>query len=392
MTTIIEAKRKMREIGIKAQAVADNPDLTPAEQMKQLDSFKNEMEALQEVVSVHEQTKRFIAGGGALDGDPGAFQKSFTSGRIPRFGLDGGTAKALHDAAVHKSAIRLDLSMKSPMAPAAQLAPQMLPGLVSLAHEPARVLDHIPASSMAGPSIEFISHTSTTGGAGMVAAGTAKPEATLVTAQTILTARKIAVVASVVDESIADFAGFAGYVGTELQRLIVDVENDQVLNGSGTGENLLGLLKQTGILTRAKGTDTALDAMEQAITDLRSGPAFCDADTIVLHPTTWSSMRRSKDTQGRYLLNADPSASEANSLWGIPVVVTTQIAAGTALVANLEQGAQAFQRQGFTIETTNSATIGGADAFTSNLTVFRAEQRLALGSQRPAALCKVTGL
>jgi len=169
---------------------------------------------------------------------------------------------------------------------------------------------------------------------------------------------------------------------------VTDVENTQVLTGDGTGQNLLGLLNVSGILTRLKGTDTNLDAMEQAIADLRTGAAFCEPDAVVIHPTSWSIIRRTKDTQGRYLLNADPSSVEANMLWGIPVLATTSMPVGTALVANLEQGAQAFVRQGFTIDMSNQS----GTSFTTNTTLVRAEERLTLGSPRPAALLKVTGI
>ena len=294
-----------------------------------------------------------------------------------------------------KSALRIETKDAVPMDPRTDLPAQFLGGVVAAAHEPLRILDHIPASPMEGPSIEFIAHTSTVGSAGMVAAGGAKPQVQFITTPTILTARKIALWTALLDENLDDFPTFAAYIANELQRLIVDTENDQVLNGDGTGENLKGLLHQTGILTRDHTADvtadpdaTGLDTMEMAIADLRTGAAFVDPDMIVMHPTTWSKLRRTKDGQGRYILNPDPSSSEANTLWGIPVLPTTTCAVGTSLVANLEKGAQAFQRKGFVIETTNSA----GDAFTTNQTLFRAEERLTLGSPRPAALLKVTNL
>jgi len=51
-------------------------------------------------------------------------------------------------------------------------------------------------------------------------------------------------------------------------------------------------------------------------------------------------------------------------------------------------GAQAYIRQGVTIEST---PFNGTD-WTNNVTRFRAEERLALATPRPSALCKVTGL
>ena len=84
----------------------------------------------------------------------------------------------------------------------------------------------------------------------------------------------------------------------------------------------------------------------------------------------------------------NPSSAEANSLWGIPVLATTSMPVGTALFANLQQGAQVFMRQGFVLEMSNQS----GTSFTTNTTLIRAEERLALGSPRPAALLKLTGI
>jgi HK97 family phage major capsid protein len=105
-------------------------------------------------------------------------------------------------------------------------------------------------------------------------------------------------------------------------------------------------------------------------------------------PTDWSKLRRSKDSQNRYLVSPDPTRAEASSLWGIDVVQTTTCPAGTALVAAAQLGAQAYIRQGVTIEST---PFNGTD-WTNNVTRFRAEERLVLATPRPSALCKVTGL
>jgi HK97 family phage major capsid protein len=124
------------------------------------------------------------------------------------------------------------------------------------------------------------------------------------------------VTTAVNDEDLADFNAFQGCIAAELMRMVIDVENAQIIAGDGTGENLLGLLAQTGILTRAIGADTALDAVEKAFTDLRVGAAYVAPNLLVIHPSTFSSLRRTKDTTGRYLTTADPTAAEASSLGG----------------------------------------------------------------------------
>lgn len=131
-----------------------------------------------------------------------------------------------------------------------------------------------------------------------------------------------------------------------------------------------------------------MDAIEQAINDLRVGPAFAVADLLVLSPGDWSKLRRAKDTQGRYLIAPDPTAEEASTIFGLPVVATTTCPAGTGLVAAAQVGVQVWIRQGMTVESSPHAD----GSFTTNRTTFRAEERLARGTPRPSALCKVTGL
>lgn len=233
-------------------------------------------------------------------------------------------------------------------------------------------------------SVPTVDRTAT---AATVHAGSQMPETSLTTVATILTAKKIGIFTTVVDELFADFPTFASYTNVELQRQITDAENWQLLNGDGTGDNLLGLLNSVGTLSRAKAaTDTALDVLEQGITDLRNGPSFCEPDSIIIHPSTWSAIRRTKNTLGNYVLG-DPGQSTVSDVWGIPVLQTTQILPGTIVMGNLELATQAFIRDGVTLSMTNS---DGND-FTGGKVKIRATERLALGISRPSALTILTG-
>ncbi|MEV8148745.1 phage major capsid protein [Arthrobacter sp. NPDC080073] len=313
-------------------------------------------------------------------------------GYVPNLIPDREQMQQIIAAVKSGTSLRVELGMKIPssadamQANEALLPPTLLPGIVNLRFEPTRILERMPSTPM-GPSVEWISHLSTTGAATTVAPGALKPEVSLNMGKTIITPAKIAVTSTLNDEVLLDFRSIESYVTEHLRDLVIDAENNQLLNGDGTGTNMLGMLNQSGILTRAVGTDTGLDAMEQAIADLRVGPAYCDADTVILHPTTWSKLRRTKDSQGRYILNPDPTAAEANSLWGIPVVTTTKIAAGASVVANLQVSCTALIREGINLQVGKPG-----DTFQRNQTAFIQEERLNLGVQRPAGIVKVTGL
>lgn len=300
--------------------------------------------------------------------------------------------KGMFEAAQKKQTFRVqaktgNAAISYKVASAALTQTQMNGQLVGKVHEPARLLAYIPQKTITAGSVDFLTHASSTGGAATVARGGLKPELLLDWTPTTLTARKIAVQSGVPDEVLADFDTFLAYLTSELTRSVIDVENAQILNGDGLGENLLGLLNTSGMLTRAKGTDTALDAVEQSIADLRTGPSYVDPDVLVLHPTTWSTIRRTKDTTGQYILGADPTKAEANSLWGLPVLATTTMPVGTGLIGNMAEGVQAFIRQGITTDLGVSA-----DDFVKNITRIRCEERIALGVTRPSALLKITGL
>ena len=172
--------------------------------------------------------------------------------------------------------------------------------------------------------------------------GATKPEVVFVTDQITLRAVKLAAHNALSYEIISDWPAFQSYCGTELGGQVVDVENNQLLNGDGLTGNMVGFYSTSGILTHDCATDvgpneTHLDSIEKSITALRVGPALATPDLLVLNPSDWSKLRRTKDLQARYLTQADPTVGEANSLWGIPVVVTTQNPVGKGSAGRLHE-------------------------------------------------------
>jgi HK97 family phage major capsid protein len=122
---------------------------------------------------------------------------------------------------------------------------------------------------------------------------------------------------------------------------------------------------------------------------------------IVMHPTNWLSSRLLRDgaggTIGAYFgggpfgvaaTNAGPAGLFGQSLWDIPVALTTSLGAGTCIVGGFGTAAAIARRSGVTVEATNSHS----DYFTKDLVAVRAEQREALLVYRPAAFTIVSGL
>ena len=161
-----------------------------------------------------------------------------------------------------------------------------------------------------------------------------------------------------------------------------------MLNGSGVGANITGLLARTGLAAaQLRGTDSNADAIFKQIYAIFNS-SFLMPDGVVINPTNWQTIALSKDANGNYLASGPFSGAQATRIWGLPVAVTPSIAAGTALVGAYKQAAQVFRKGGVRVEASNSHS----DFFVKNLVAIRAEERLALAVYRPGALGTVTGL
>lgn len=306
----------------------------------------------------------------------------------PQLDLGDQDLRELYDAALaHKSLAVTSKATDSTSVPQAGIT-QYNRTPVPMRREPTRVLSLIPSVSTAAPSVTWYSTTGTTAAAAVAEGGT-KPTSTISYTANQGTVTKIAHVSEVTDETLQDFVGFLQVLQGDMTAGLIKAENDELLNATVTGAHkFAGLLNTSGILTRATSTDSNLDAISKAFDDLRVGSSFVEPDGIVMHPSTWGSTRRSKDGQQRYYLSPDPTQDTDLHLWGVPVVLTTQIAAGTALIGNFRESTVAYVREGIRVETSNQGTT----QFTNNTTLVRCEERLLLTVPRPSGLIKVTGL
>lgn len=242
-------------------------------------------------------------------------------------------------------------------------------------------------------SIPYIRENSFTNAADTVAEEGEKPEAAFDLTDEFAPVKKIAVIARVTDEMWNDFPTLRDYINNRLRFMVEAKEEQQLLNGAGTGSQITGILNTSGIQTQALGGDTVADAIHKAITKIRS-VGFFEPDGLVIHPNDWETLRLLKDSNNQYYGGGPFTGAYGNGgmapnkLWGLPVVITTAIAENTALVGAFRLGAQVFYREGVTVEATNSHE----DDFQYNRMALRVEERLALAVYRPKAFCTVTGI
>lgn len=279
--------------------------------------------------------------------------------------------------------------------PGSLIPPELLPSAFWLRYEPVRLLEYFIGQRGTLQSVQWLQHYGNTAPASVVAELALKPDlGPLVQAKTA-TFSTIAATASISKQMYDDFSDWASTVPHEIQAAVIDAENDEVINGDGTGAHMLGLLHQT-TLTRVSPTitgvdETAIDILSKAITDIRMATnAFAEADLIILHPEDWDNIRRIKNTLGSFVLSADRAMDlgEVDNLFGVPVVVTTKCPLGTGIVLDTKIAVLAFLRMGMEI----LFNPYGEWAFSHNAVQFRGEERLTIGVAYPNAINVVTNL
>ena len=313
-----------------------------------------------------------------------------TAGRLAPLHFADEELRRLQTAAQRGETARIE--QRSPgFSTADTLLPaELFPFPVEQVHE-GRILDRLAGYAIEAPSVTFIRHVSTTGAAGPVAEGGTKPEVIFNTNALTAEAVKLAANNGLSWEIIADWPAFQSYCGTELYRQIVDVENQQLLSGSGTAPNMVGFYNTSGILTFDASTVTTVpgpwDALERAIATLRTGPALAVPDLLVLNPATWSAIRRQVNTYGQYYVAPDPSTDQVGQAWGVDVLSTTMNPAGKGLLLDTTKLGYVAVRESLSMRIGYSGTD-----FTQNILRTVAEERLVLCVTRPSAVLAISNL
>lgn len=162
-------------------------------------------------------------------------------------------------------------------------------------------------------------------------------------------------------------------------------QDAQILNGDGTGENLLGLYPQATAYVQPAGISmgamTRIDKLRLAL--LQASLGLYPSDAIVTSETDWAVIELTKDSAGGYIF-ANPLAMAGPVLWGKRVVPTNSMTVGNFLVGAFKIAATLYDR--LTPEVLISSE--NADDFEKNLFTMRAEERLGLAVKRPSALIK----
>ncbi|MEQ1709456.1 MAG: phage major capsid protein [Terricaulis sp.] len=208
-----------------------------------------------------------------------------------------------------------------------------------------------------------------------------KPESALTFQVVSDTVKTIAHWIPATKRALSDASQVRSLIDSFLQYGLQEELEDQIVNGAGTGENFTGILSVSGVQSQAWSTDI-LQTTRKARTKVKTvGRATPTA--YMLNPADWETIDLLQDNEARYFFGG-PSRMGQPTLWGLPVIESEAIAAGTGLVGDFRQ-AMLWDREQASITVSDSH----ADFFIRNLVAILAEMRAGFGVIRPKAFVSI---
>ncbi|MBY0474210.1 MAG: phage major capsid protein [Nitrosomonas sp.] len=268
----------------------------------------------------------------------------------------------------------------------ATVAPDRRAGIVPGAYAPLTLesfLQSLPTSSNA---IEFTKENVFTNSAAEAAEGAAKAESALTWTLVNMPISTVAHWIKISRQLASDNAALAAYVDTRMRYGVNRKVETQLVSGDGTAPNISGIL-DTGNFTAHGYADAALGStlkklvlIRKIIGDLQA--AGDDPDGILLNPADWATIDIDLFTTaaGQSLRTLNEAGQPM--LFGKPVIVSVGMTADNVAVGNFAMACTVYNREGVVVEMSDS----DSDNFTKNLITLRAERRLALATERPAAI------
>jgi hypothetical protein len=225
-------------------------------------------------------------------------------------------------------------------------ATQRLPGYRStLVDFPLSFLDFITTGTTASSYLEYARIVAETDNAAIVAEGAAKPRSTVETDTADAKAFTYADGFDVTNQTLADDGALVAFMRSRLQRHIRSCIENVLLNGDSASGEPDGVLNVTGTKSQAWDTDM-VTTLAGALATLEGQGG--DPQAIVMHPDDIWTLRLLKDGQSNYALGNPLKQGLTATPFGVPLVPSRKLTAGTALVGDFS-GVQFLQREALNI-------------------------------------------
>ena len=258
------------------------------------------------------------------------------------------------------------------------------PQIVRQPYRPLSLLELIPTGTMQGSGIEYVVELGDLDDAAETGEGQIKPEGDVAFEEAEAPARTIAVWIKQRRQVLADVPELQAVLSSRLTYKVQRRIEAQILNGDGVGQNLLGLLNQTGI--GSVPNDPAIPVSDLILKG-KTLVLMSDAvpNGIVLHPYTHETLLTTKTATGERLDSDGAFSSDGQVLWDLPIIDSKVIPETSALVGDFTLACSLLVREGVNTRISDA----DQDDFIRNRVTLLAEARVALPVWQPSALAEV---
>ncbi len=259
-------------------------------------------------------------------------------------------------------------------------------GMIAPVEMPLTVRDLLTSVSTNSNSIEWLKENVFTNNAAMQAGeGATKAESDITYTKETTPVQTLAHWMGASRQVLDDASGLMSLIDNKLRYGLKFKEDEQLLLGDGTGNNLNGIVPAAtayDVAGLATSGDTFIDQLRRSI--YQAGLSYLPVTGMVLNPKDWMDIELQKTTDNAYLF-ANPVNQTETRLWGRRVVGSYQMTEGEFLTGSFAMGATLYDREQVTIRIAEQH----GDFFIQNMIAILCEERLALAVERPDAF--VTG-
>lgn len=260
----------------------------------------------------------------------------------------------------------------------------VLPGIRTLPNRKVHMRQIMPLGTMTGSSLTYMREVGGEGTLTPVLENGTKAQFDLDFIEITVPAEYIAGFLRVSRKMLDDMAAFRSYLQMRLMEMYLKVEDDQILNGTGTSPQLTGILPiaTAAIVT----TGSNIERLIYAISQLEATDYSATGIVLNVAAYYWIALNKASGS-GEYDLPGIVVIQNGQLyVAGVPVYKTTAIAQTQYLVGDWELGTQLFIREQPVVEFFDQ----DANNVTTNKITVRIEGRVAVAVYRAAAFVKGT--
>jgi HK97 family phage major capsid protein len=317
-------------------------------------------------------------------------KKNFEAGKALSFkgalneAIEGGAIDAMRNGMT--KAARFEV--KADMTTGADFTGEVIPAdrVPGYKFDPTRsvhVRQLIPQGSTSSDVVRFVKESGYVNASAATAEGATLAQSDFDFTATDANVQKIGTYFRISEEMLNDTPQLTSYLAARAPEKLLQVEDSQILNGSGVAPQLSGIITDAadfaaGGFANAIESANEFDVLTVALNQLAL--ANYAADYIMINPTDFHKILLLKSSQNEYLVK-DWNQGLQPRINGVPVVLTTAITSDKYLVGNFAMGTQLWVRDNVGVEFFKEDGTNVRDGFVT----VRVQERVALTNYLPNA-------